>query len=243
MPRPKKENQTTIKLKSVDTTIIERKDCLQVNLCFTDVDVFTKEEWGIIGSRFGCKAVDDNTITLKTQNSWKGLVMFFLALANMMYKEKLEQALGMMARPKRSTQLTITNVSRDYWVLVKDSIGRWETKSDPRIEKIPAPPDYPPCYVVGRYEPADVKLSLDNFCLIYGIDMEQSTVETAFVSNTQPRYKTHSVENPYKRPETVRISTVEALMKHIRDKNRDPLGMVDLTGKGEDRSGSSKESS
>jgi len=75
MPRPNKINSNIIRLKSVDQTIIERKDCLQVNLCFKDIDVFTEDEWTIIGDRFGCKAVNDNTIALKTQNSWKGLVI------------------------------------------------------------------------------------------------------------------------------------------------------------------------
>ena len=85
MPRPKKINSSIIRLKSVDQTIIESKDCLQVNLCFKDIGVFTEKEWSIIGNCFGCKAVNENTIALNTQNSWKGLVMFFLAHAYMQY--------------------------------------------------------------------------------------------------------------------------------------------------------------
>ena len=243
MPRKKTIDTDIIKLKSIDQTIIESKDCLQVNLCFKDVDVFAEDEWAIIGSRFGCEAVNANTIALNTQNSWKGLVMFFLAVTYMKYKEKIVDALYDMARANKPRQILITNVSQDYWWLVENSIGKWETRSDPRIEKIPAPPGYAPCYVIGQYEPENVKLSLDNFCLIYGIDMEQSTVETTFVSNARPRYKTNPVQNPYKGPEVFRPSTIDDLMKHIRDKNSDPLGMVDLTGIGKDRSGSSEENS
>lgn len=243
MPRKKTIDTNVIKLKNVDQSIIERKDCLRVELCFTNIKVFKPKQWETMGSCFGCRAVNDNTITLATMNSWKGLVMFFLALTYMKYKEEFVNVLYDMARANKPRQILITNVSWDYWWLVENSIGKWETSSDPRIEKIPAPTDYKPCYVVGQYEPKDVKLSIDNFCILYGIDMELSKVETAFVSNTQPRYKTNPVQNPYKRQGQFRPSTFEELMEHIRDKNRDPLGTVDLTGIGKDRSGSSEENS
>lgn len=72
MPRMKTIDTDVIKLRSIDQSIIERKDCLGVNLCFKDADVFSSEEWGIIFYHFKCSVVGDYTITLRTRNSWKG---------------------------------------------------------------------------------------------------------------------------------------------------------------------------
>ena len=229
MPREKTINKKQIELKNIDQTIIENKDCLQVNLCFTDINVFTPKERTIMRSCFGCN-VNDNTIVLKTKNSWKGLVMFFLSLAYMKYKEELEDVLYVMARPNHQRQILITNVSRYYWWLVKDSIGKWETRSDPRIEEIPAPPGYPPRYVVGRYDPEDIKESMDNFCILYGIDKEQSIVETDYSKQVPHQYKQYPVENPYKGPGTFRPTTFEEFWGHVKEKGHDPFGEINLEG-------------
>lgn len=243
MPRKKTINTDLIKLISIDQSIIERKDCLGVNLCFKDADVFSLEEWRIIFYHFKCSVVGDYTITLRTRNSWKGLIMFFLSLAYMKYKGEIEDALWLMAPRKQQRQILITDVSQTYWKLVKDSTGKWETRSDPRIEQIPAAPDYPPCYVVGRYDTESIKQSLNNFCILYGIDKEQSTVETVYSKQVPHQYKTYSVKNPYKRPEPFQPSTVDELMKYAKEKGHDPLREIDLNSIGKEETENSGENS
>lgn len=228
MPRKKTIDTDVIKFKNIDQSIIERKDCLRVKLCFKNIREFTPDQRTTMGSYFGCRFVNDNMITLVTRNSWKGLIMFFLSLAYMKFDKKLEQVLWLMARPNMPRQITITNVSWDYWFLVKDNIGKWETRSDPRIERIPASPGTSPCYVVGEYDPKSIKQSLDNFCILYGIDIAQSTVETACSKQVPHQYKQYPVENPYKGPEIFRPSTFEELWNHPKEKGLNSLEKIDL---------------
>lgn len=229
MPKKKTIDTEVIKLKSIDQSVIERKDCLEVNLCFKDTKVFSPDEWKIIFNHFKCSVVEDNTIALQTRNSWKGLVMFFLSLAYMKYKDTIEDTLWKIAQGKHPRQLLITNVSFKYWHLIENNSGEGDTRSDPRIERIPAAINYPPCYVVGKYEPEDIKESLDNFCRHFRIDKEQSTVKTTYSKQVPHQYQMHSVENPYKQPEPFSPSTIDGLLKHIKDPNSNPFQEIDLT--------------
>ena len=172
MPRVSSLKMNGERLENIDWTFIQNNSCLGAKLRFTEG--FNPKQWHTLKTYFRCAvSEDENTVIIKLNNSWKGLVMFFLSVAYMQYGCKLETILLNTKKKYGKVQWAITNVSKHYYELVTNNIGPTETRIDNQIERIAAPPSWRPYYVKGNYDIADIKCSIENFSLLLGIDAKQ----------------------------------------------------------------------
>lgn len=86
MPRKKIIDTPIIKIKNINEEIVEKKDCLQVNLVFNEP--LSKADLNVMQEYFKISIAPDNkTITRAIKNSWKGLVMLMLSLTYCKYRD------------------------------------------------------------------------------------------------------------------------------------------------------------
>lgn len=193
MPRVSSLKPNEEKLSKIDVAFIESKDCLGAKLKFNEA--FNPKQWHTLKTYFRCTVSEvDNTVTIKLNNSWKGLVMFFLSVSYMEHGGNLENAL--LERQKRygKVQWEITSVSKHYYELVPNSLGPKETRTDDQIEQIAAPPSWRPYYVKGNYKAEDIKNSIDNFSVLLGIDTKHSVIEHRNAKQFPYAYKHRAAE-------------------------------------------------
>lgn len=191
MPRKKTIDYNEIRLEKIDINTVEIKSCLGANLIFQEP--FTPKQWHTLNSYFKCGTVEsENKVTIKTGNSWKGLVMFLLSVAYCRFNMKFPGRLCDVQ------QHTTTAVSFKYEHLLWGHTGDFSIQTNDIIEQIVAPKSWRPCYVRGDYTVKDIQKSISNLSQLLGIDMKNSTLQTEFSSQLPHQYKS----NPAHRVDT-----------------------------------------
>lgn len=191
MPRKKTIDCNEIRLEKIDKTTVEIKSCLGASLIFQQP--FTPKQWHTLNSYFKCETVEsENKVSIKTGNSWKGLVMFLLSVAYLRFDMKFPGGICDVH------QYTTTAVSYQYEHLLWKHKGDLSIQTDDSIEQIVAPKSWRPCYVRGEYTVEDIQKSISNLSQLLEIDVKNSTIHTVFASQFPHEYKS----NPAQRVDT-----------------------------------------
>lgn len=88
MPRPKTINTTSIKLEKINKAIVERKNCLRVEIVFKTA--FTTDQIAVLSGFYGFGiSSNGKVLSGKVKNSWKSLISLFVSVAYCKYGDKV----------------------------------------------------------------------------------------------------------------------------------------------------------